>query len=169
MSQSSPVVTLASAENIPAMCEVYGYHVLHGTGSFEEVPPSVDEMHERWQQRESCNHPTLVVHQNGAFAGFAYAASHKQRSAYRYTVEDSIYVAPDFAGQGLGRVLLRTLIEICTERKFKQMIAVIGDSANRQSIGLHESCGFKHVGTASGIGYKFDRWLDIVYMQRSLG
>lgn len=168
MSQSTLIIKLATAENIPAMCDVYGHHVLHGTGSFEEVPPSIDDIRQRWLRREAQNHPTLVAYQNQQFAGFAYAASHKERSAYRYTVEDSIYVSPDFAGQGVGGMLLKKLIELCTERDFRQMIAVIGDSANHGSIGLHESCGFKHVGIARGIGYKFDRWLDIVYMQRSL-
>jgi len=166
--QAEYSINEATADQIADMCDVYAHHVQYGTGSFEEVPPTVDEIRQRWQQRESRNQPTLVAYTGRQFAGFAYAASHKERSAYRFTVEDSIYIAPAFMGQGVGSVLLENLMALCTERGFRQMIAVIGDSANLGSIRVHESCGFRQVGMARDIGYKFDRWLDIVYMQRSL-
>lgn len=168
MSQKSVVVSLATHQHLPAMSEIYAHHVLEGTGSFEELPPSLEEIEARWRIRESRHQPTLVASCDGQLAGFAYAASHKERSAYRFTVEDSVYVAPGLTGQGVGRVLLKKLISECSNRQFRQMIAVIGDSNNRASIALHEQCGFRRVGVATGLGYKFNSWLDIVYMQREL-
>lgn len=168
MTKHSVIVRLATDDDLAFMCDVYAHHVLNGTGSFEEVPPTLDEITTRYRVRESRQQPTLVATCAGQLAGFAYAASHKERSAYRFTVEDSIYVAPDSARQGVGQALLKELITVCTERGFRQMMAVIGDSNNHASITLHEQCGFRHVGTATGLGYKFGNWLDIVYMQREL-
>lgn len=166
--QSSVLIRVAEAVHLADVHALYEHHVVHGTGSFEEVPPSIEEVAARWRQRESRDQPTLVALADNRFAGFAYAASHKERSAYRFTVEDSVYVSPDFAGRGVGRALLEALIETCSQRGFQQMMAVIGDSENHGSIALHKACGFRHVGTAVGLGYKFGQWLDIVYMQRSL-
>lgn len=168
MSQKSVAVSLAENKHLSFMRETYARHVLEGTGSFEEVPPSLDEIETRWRVRESRNQPTLIATCDGQLAGFAYAASHKERSAYRFTVEDSVYVGPGFIGQGVGHALLTELINECTKRQFRQMIAAIGDSNNRASIALHEQCGFRSIGIATGVGFKFDSWLDIVYMQRKL-
>lgn len=158
----------AVATDIPSMTLIYAHHVMHGTGSFEEDAPSESVMHERWQTRDQAGYPTLIAELNDNTMGFAYAGNYKSRSAYRFTVEDSIYVSPDFVGQGVGLSLLETLIAECQQRGYRQMMAVIGDSQNTASIGLHKRCGFKQLGTAKGLGYKFDRWLDIVYMQRAL-
>lgn len=168
MSHKSVAVSLASHQHLSFMCDIYAHHVLEGTGSFEEQPPSLNDIEARWQVRESRHQPTLVATCDGQLAGFAYAASHKERSAYRFTVEDSIYIAPGFIGQGVGRALLNELINECTERQFRQMIAAIGDSNNQASIALHEQCGFRNVGVATNVGFKFNSWLDIVYMQRAL-
>ncbi len=150
------------------MSDIYAHHVLNGNGSFEETPPSVDVMQKRWQHRERDAYPTLVARLEGQVAGFAYASNYKSRSAYRYTVEDSIYVAADALGKGVGQALLDELIRVCTAKQFRQMIAVIGDSDNQASIALHERCGFILIGVAKELGFKNNRWLDIVYMQRQL-
>ena len=150
------------------MTDIYSHHVLHGTGSFEEIPPGVDDMGKRWQQREQHCYPTLVAETTGRIVGFAYAGAYKSRSAYRYTVEDSVYVAPEATGRGIGRALLRQLIRICTDQDYRQMIAVVGDSENQASIALHKQCGFREIGVARELGYKHNRWLDVVYMQRAL-
>lgn len=168
MKNTEASIQFAQPEHLPDMQALYAHHVLNGTGSFEEVPPSIDEIRARWGKREEANQPTLVAHIDQRLAGFAYAASHKERSAYRFSVEDSVYVLPDFAGQSVGRQLLEKLIDICSERGFRQMVAVIGDSENHASIALHRASGFAHIGTATALGYKFGTWLDIVYMQRSL-
>lgn len=156
------------ASDLDDMTAIYAHHVLHGTGSFEEVPPTVSIMRERWQARELDGYPTLVAELRGALCGFAYAGNYKPRSAYRFTVEDSIYIAPEAVGRGVGSALLNELVELCKAAGYRQMIAVIGDSANTASIGLHERCGFHLIGTAKHLGYKHERWLDIVYMQRAL-
>lgn len=168
MTQPVPVMRTASLADVVAMTDIYAHHVLHGTGSFEEVPPTQELMRERWQLRENDGYPTLIAQIGDQVAGFAYAGIYKPRSAYRFTVEDSIYVAPDFIGRGVGKAMLQALIGICTQAGYRQMMAVIGDSANHSSISLHERCGFISVGTATGLGYKFGKWLDIVYMQRTL-
>ena len=161
-------VRAAIESDLEPMTRVYAHHVRNGTGSFEEDPPGQHEMMERWLEREKGGHPTLVAYYGDRFAGFAYAGPHKPRSAYRFTVEDSIYVEPEFTGRGIGAVLLNGLIEKCVGLGFKQMIAVIGDSDNLGSIALHSRCGFRHVGTAEAVGYKHGKWLDVVFMQRAL-
>ncbi len=158
----------AKYSDLPQITGIYLHHVLHGTGSFEEIPPSQDDMHERMQTLLDGGYPYLVVEVDGQIAGFAYAGPYKLRSAYRFTVEDSIYVSPEFARQGIGSTLLSNLIHECKKSGFRQMMAVIGDSDNHASLSLHERHGFKQLGVAKNIGFKFERWLDIVYMQRSL-
>ena len=162
------VLREATLADLDAMTEIYAWHVLHGTGSFEEDPPSQSAMLERWRLRSEDHYPTLVAEFGGRVAGFAYAGIYKPRSAYRYTVEDSIYVAEDCLGQGVGQALLQELVQNCSRAGYRQMMAVIGDSDNVSSIRLHERCGFTIVGIARGLGFKFGRWLDIVYMQRTL-
>ena len=167
-STSSLLLRAASSADMQAMTRIYAHHVLHGTGSFEEVPPEQAQMQQRFDQREAESYPTLVAELDGEVAGFAYAGNYKPRSAYRFTVEDSVYVAPEHIGQGIGRQLLEELIALCTRSGYRQMMSVIGDSANHSSIRLHERCGFRHIGTARGLGFKHGKWLDIVYMQREL-
>lgn len=150
------------------MAQVYAHHVLHGTASFEELPPSADEMAQRLRALLERDYPGIVAVSDHRVIGYAYAGPHKERSAYRYTVEDSIYLAPTFHGKGVGGALMSQLIEQCQARGFGQMMAVIGDSENNASIALHRRQGFRDIGIARGIGLKFGRTLDVVYMQRDL-
>ena len=143
--------------------------MLHGAGSFEETPPSAEEMARRIADVTAHGLPWLVVEVDGAVRGFAYAAPFRLRSAYRYTVEDSIYLAADAARQGLGRRLLGELIARCEAMGLRQMVARIGDSANAASIGVHRACGFEHRGVTPGLGFKHGRFVDVVWMQRALG
>jgi phosphinothricin acetyltransferase len=163
----------ANAEDFPAIQRVYAHHVLHGLASFEETPPEADELVRRWSAITAAGLPYIcAVDGTGVGApllGYAYAGPYRPRSAYRFTVEDSIYVAPDATGRGIGRMLLERLIAICTELGKRQMIAVIGDSANHASIALHRACGFRPTGTFEAIGFKHGRWVDSVLMQRALG
>jgi len=161
-------VRRATTSDVLAMSEIYAHHVLNGTGSFEEEAPTRSMMAQRFAAREADNHPTLMAILEGEVVGFAYAGHYKPRSAYRFTVENSIYVAAHATGQGIGVRLLSELIELCTAMGYRQMIAVIGDSQNSASMALHARCGFSTVGTAENLGYKHGRWLDIVYMQRTL-
>lgn len=151
-----------------SIAAIYGQHVMNSTATFEEVPPSVSEMTLRINELLKGNYPALVAMHEGRIIGYAYAGPHKQRSGYRYTVEDSIYVEPAFHGRKIGSGLLSQLIERCTAVQFSQMMAVIGDSRNTASIALHQRFGFRHIGIAAGIGYKFGRPLDVIYMQREL-
>jgi phosphinothricin acetyltransferase len=144
--------------------------VLNGLASFEEVPPDLAETRRRYAAVRSAGCPYLVAPlAGGGIAGYGYASSYRGRPAYRYTVEDSLYVAPDQAGRGLGRTLLGALIAECTALGYRQMVAVVGDSANAPSIHLHEALGFRRVGTLQAVGYKFGRWVDSVILQRPLG
>lgn len=149
--------------------EIYAHHVKTGLGTFEERPPSLAEMTERFDGYRRANMPYLVAEDGGAVHGFAYAGAFRPRSAYRYTVEDSIYVAPDSQRRRIGYLLLETLIERCTAMGFRQMIAIIGDSGNAGSIGLHRRLGFRRTGQMESVGLKFGRWVDCVIMQRELG
>jgi L-amino acid N-acyltransferase YncA len=153
--------------DVAAVSAIYGHHVLHGLGTFEETPPAIEEMTRRIDAVASHGLPYLVA-EDGGVLGFAYAGPFRPRAAYRFTVEDSVYVAPGAAGKGVGRALMARLIELCEARGLRQMIAVIGDSGNAASIGLHKAMGFEMRGTAAGAGYKLGRWVDIVWMQRSL-
>jgi len=159
----------ATDDDLTAIQAIYAHHVKHGLASFEEAPPDIAEIAHRRDTARSSGLPYLVAEQNGAVRGYAYASRFRTRSAYRYTVEDSVYVAPDALGAGIGSALLTELIIRCTGLGFRQMIAVIGDSANRASIGLHTKHGFAEVGLMRSIGFKFGRWVDGVRMQRPLG
>lgn len=156
-------------EDLPAIQAIYAHHVLHGLASFEEAPPGTDEIRRRFEEVTSKDLPWLAADFGGVLAGYGYCAPYRMRSAYRYTVEDSVYVRQDFHGRGVGAALLEALIERCTALGHRQMIAVIGDSAHEASINLHASCGFLRVGTLRSVGFKFGRWVDSILMQRPLG
>ncbi|TSE25299.1 Phosphinothricin N-acetyltransferase [Tepidimonas sediminis] len=156
-------------DDLPAIAALYGHHVRHGTGTFETEPPTVAEMAARRADVLAKGLPWLVAEVDGAVAGFAYGNWFKPRPAYRYSVEDSIYVAPQALGRGLGRALLAELLAQLEARGIRRVMAVIGDSANAASIGLHTALGFERAGVIPACGWKFGRWLDIVLMQRSLG
>ncbi len=162
------LIRTATSRDIAQIAAIYAYHVLHGLGTFEEKPPSEQEMVIRLHNIQEQNYPYLVAEYNKHIVGFCYANYYRQRSAYRYTVEDSVYVAHDFQGQRIGFQLLSSLINECKKLSFKQMVAVIGDSNNHGSIYLHKSLGFTHNGTLKKVGFKFNQWVDIVCMQLSL-
>lgn len=161
----------AVAIDLPSITAIYRHHVLHGTGTFETRPPDEAEMLRRFQEVASRGLPWLVATrgQDGPVAGFAYGNWFRPREAFRHTVEDSIYIAPEGQRQGLGGRLLDALIDDCTARGARQMLAVIGDSGNAGSIGVHRSRGFAELGRLPAVGWKFERWLDVVLMQRALG
>ena len=159
----------ATEADVAEFQAIYAHHVLHGTGSFEEVPPSVEEMAARFARAHDRDFPWVVATDASGVLGYAYATQFRERSAYRFTLEDSVYVREDQRGQGVGKALVARLIALAEARGFRQMIAVIGDTENTGSIGLHASLGFQHVGTLRAAGLKFGRWLDVVYMQRALG
>ena len=154
--------------DIPAVQAIYAEHVAHGLATFEEVAPTVEEMAERIEAVRARGLPWLAAEADGKVLGYAYAAPFRPRTAYRYTVEDSVYVAPDAARRGLGKALLSAVIAQCEAMGLRQMIAVIGDSGNAASIGVHRACGFEFKTALDGVGYKFGRWVDVVWMQRSL-
>ncbi|KAA0684762.1 GNAT family N-acetyltransferase [Azospirillum brasilense] len=148
---------------------IYTHHVLTGTASFEEVPPSLEELARRRDDVLARGMPYVVAEMDGRVIGYAYAGPYRLRTAYRYSVEDSIYLAPDCMGRGAGRALLLAVIDRCAMAGCRQMIAVIGDSGNAPSIGLHRSLGFEPAGLLKAVGFKFGRWVDSVLMQRPLG
>jgi phosphinothricin acetyltransferase len=159
----------ANPADMAEMQAIYAHHVLHGAGTFEEIPPSVEEMTARFDVCLSRRGAWLVGADDSGLLGFAYFTQFRDRAAYRFTVENSIYVREDVRGQGVGKALVQSLIEAATKAGFRQMIAVIGDSENVGSVGVHASLGFQRVGTLRAAGYKFGRWLDVVHMQRPLG
>jgi L-amino acid N-acyltransferase YncA len=163
------IIRAARDADIPAIASVYGHHVLHGLASFETEAPGAQEMATRRAEILARNFPYLVAELDGAVAGYAYANHYRTRFAYRFSVEDSIYVDPACAGRGVGHKLLAELIAECGKRGFRQMIAVIGDSGNFPSIRLHQACGFTLTGSFKSIGFKHGRWVDSVLMQRALG
>jgi phosphinothricin acetyltransferase len=164
------VTIRASREaDMPSVHRIYAHHVLHGFGSFEEEPPDLAELMRRRAEYLSRRLPYLVAEMDGRIVGYAYAGPWRTRTAYRWTVENSIYVDPAHARHGIGRRLMEELIAQCTALGFRQMIAVIGDSANAPSIRLHEAMGFVHAGNLRNVGRKRGRWLDSVMMQRTLG
>jgi L-amino acid N-acyltransferase YncA len=148
----------ATESDMSAIQAIYAHAVLHGLASFEETPPTVGEMLAR-----------RAAERGGRIVGYAYATAYRPRPAYRFTIEDSVYVAEDTQGEGIGRMLLAALIEKCEAGPWRQMVAVIGDSGNLGSIALHESLGFRMVGTLEATGFKLGRWVDTVLMQRALG
>lgn len=155
--------------DIPAIQTIYTHAVLHGLATFEEVSPSVEEMTLRLAGIRKLNLPFLSAEQDGVVVGYSYARPYRPRAAYRHTVEDSVYVAEDMQGRGIGRLLLTALIERCEENDCRQMIAVIGDINNAGSIALHRRLGFRDAGTLEAVGYKLGQWVDTVQMQRTLG
>lgn len=166
----SKLIVRASTEADVARCaEIYAHHVLYGTASFEVDPPDLAEMKRRRAAVLDVGLPHLVAEREGRVMGYAYAGNWRPRPAYKFSVEDSIYIDNGAVGQGVGKALLPALIEQCTALGRRQMVAVIGDSAQTPSIRLHASCGFEMVGTLKNIGFKFGRWLDTVLMQRELG
>jgi L-amino acid N-acyltransferase YncA len=159
----------ATEADVPDMQAIYAHHVLHGTGTFEEDPPSVEEMLARFHKVVDRGCVWLVAADATGVLGYGYYAQFRDRSAYRFTVEDSIYVREDVRGQGVGKALVARLIELATAAGLRQMIAVIGDSDNVGSIGVHASLGFHMIGTMKSAGIKFGQWVDVVTMQRPLG
>jgi L-amino acid N-acyltransferase YncA len=159
----------ARAEDLPAIQAIYAHYVEHGLASFEEVAPDVAEMRRRYEEVIARGLPYLVADFGGSLAGYGYCAPYRTRSAYRYALEDSVYVRHDAHGRGVGGVLLAALIAHCEALDYRQLIAVIGDSAHAASIGLHAAHGFLRVGTLRSVGFKFGRWVDSVIMQRPLG
>jgi len=159
----------ATAADLAAVHAIYAHHVLHGVASFEEAPPSLGEMRRRFEDVISRGLPYLALELDGEVGAFGYCAPYRARSAYRYALEDSVYVRHDLARRGAGRAVLRALVARCAELGYRQLIAVIGDSANTASIALHAQEGFLRAGTLRSVGFKFGRWLDSVIMQRPLG
>jgi len=155
--------------DIPAITRIYAHAVDQGTASFELTAPDEGEMTRRFNELTTGGFPYLAAMIDGTVVGYAYAGPYRARPAYRFTVENSVYVAHDSHRRGVGKALLEALIEASTEKGFRLMVAVIGDSNQAASIGLHEAAGFKHAGVFENIGYKFDRWLDTILMQRALG
>ena len=164
-----PIIRPSQLEDIPAITAIYAHHVLHGTGTFEVDPPTQDDMTSRRADVLSKRLPYLVATEGDKLLGFAYCNWFKPRPAYRFSAEDSIYMAPDAQSRGLGRALLAELMAQAELAGVRKLIAVIGDSANVGSVGVHRSVGFSHVGTLKSCGWKFDRWLDVVMMDKSLG
>jgi len=171
MSSSESAMRTRDAEpaDIAEIQAIYAHHVLRGTGTFEEIPPSIEEMTERFARIMERGWAWRVAADATGILGYGYYNQFRDRSAYRFTVEDSVYVRDDVRGQGVGKALVRQLLDDATAQGFRQMIAVIGDSANTGSVGVHASLGFQMVGTMRAVGLKFGCWLDVVTMQRSLG
>ncbi len=169
MTASPLVIRPSTAADLPAIAAVYAWNVEHGTGTFELEPPDEAEMARRRDDVLSKGLPWLVAERNGRVLGYAYANHFRPRRAYRFCLEDSIYLADDARGQGVGRLLLAELMARCEAAGARQMLAVIGDSANAGSIGVHRALGFEHTGVLRSAGWKFGRWLDVVLMQKSLG
>ncbi len=170
MTDAAPLVIRdATDADMAAIQAIYAHHVKTGGGSFEYDPPDAAEMTRRRDVVIGGGYPYIVAEAEGEILGYAYAGAYRPRRAYRYTVENSVYVAARAHRRGVGRALLAELIRRCTEAGFRQMIAVIGDSDNQGSIGLHRKMGFREVGTVENVGFKFGRWLDSVTMQLALG
>lgn len=169
MTASPLLIRPAVAADLPAITAVYGWNVQNGTGTFELDAPDLNEMTRRHADLTGKGLPWLVAERAGAVLGYAYANHFRPRPAYRFCLEDSIYLAADVQGQGVGRLLLAELIARCEAAGTRQMLAVIGDSANAGSIGVHRTLGFEQVGLMKSVGWKFGQWRDVVIMQKSLG
>ena len=169
MPTPSLLIRPSTIDDLPAITAIYAQAVLHGTGTFELDPPDLPEMARRRDDVLSKGLPWLLAQTQGQVLGYAYANHFRPRRAYRFCLEDSIYLHPDARGHGVGRVLLAELMGRCDAAGARQMLAVIGDAANAGSIGVHAALGFEHTGVLKASGWKFDRWLDVVLMQRALG
>jgi L-amino acid N-acyltransferase YncA len=159
----------AAHADLPAIADIYAHHVRTGLASFETEPPDLAEMTARFEAVRAKGFPWLACEIDGRLSGYAYASPYRARPGYRFTLEDSVYVHPDLAGRGAGRALLARLIERCEAIGCRQLVAVIGDSGNAASIGLHSALGFRMAGTLASIGFKHGRWVDSVLMQRGIG
>jgi phosphinothricin acetyltransferase len=166
---SSLEIRPAAAADLPFIADIYDHAVRYGTATFELIPPDLAEMTRRFGALMDGGFPYLVAALEGRVVGYAYAGAYRPRPAYRFTVENSVYLQPARHRRGIGQQLLQRLIGECEARGYRQMIAVIGDSANAGSIGVHTRCGFQMIGTHPNVGFKFGRWLDTVMMQRALG
>jgi L-amino acid N-acyltransferase YncA len=174
MSGEPPLIRPSRDDDVGAIAAIYGYHVRHGVASFEEVPPPVEEIARRRTEIVARGLPYLVAERadgtdRGRIVGYCYAGLFRPRTAYRFTLEDSIYVDAAEVGRGIGRALLEPLLARATALGYRQMVAVIGGRETVPSIRLHETLGFSHVGVLPAVGFKFGRWIDIVLMQRALG
>jgi phosphinothricin acetyltransferase len=165
---SSLLIRNAAERDAADLHAIYAHYVLHGFGTFEEVPPGVPSFEDKIRTVAGHGLPFLVAEQGSNIVGYAYASPFRPRTGYRYSVEDSVYVRDDLRGRGLGLTLLKALVPRCEATGTRQIVAVIGDSENRGSIGVHERAGFEHVGIVRGVGFKLGRWVDIVMMQRTL-
>lgn len=163
------LVRSAAPGDASAIHAIYAQHVLHGLASFEEEPPALEEIRRRCGAVRARGLPWLVAADEGGVHGYAYCAPYRERSAYRYALEDSVYVRDGMQRRGIGKALLARLIADCEALGYRQIVAVIGDSANTSSIALHAGLGFVRTGTLRSVGYKFGRWVDSVFMQRPLG
>jgi L-amino acid N-acyltransferase YncA len=166
---SSLEIRPTAAADLPAITAIYDHAVRHGTATFELIPPDLAEMTRRFDVLMEGGFPYFVAALEGQVIGYAYAGAYRPRPAYRFTVENSVYLQPAIHRRGIGLKLLQRLIEESEARGYRQMIAVIGDSANAGSVGVHTRCGFQMIGTHPHVGFKFGRWLDTVMMQRALG
>ena len=169
VASAAPRVRDARPADMATVQAIYAHHVLHGRATFEEVPPSVDELLARRAAVLAAGLPYLVAESEGEVAGYCYAVPYRPRPAYRHTIEDSVYVAPDRAGRGIGRALLASLIDRCEQGPWRQLLAVIGHSGNAGSLALHGSLGFRRIGVLRSVGFKLGAWTDTVLMQRTLG
>ena len=168
-SAPSLLVRDATEIDLAAIEAIYRPYVLTNLATFEEIPPAIDELSRRLSTVRALGLPYLVAERDGQVVGYCYANTYRARPAYRNTIEDSVYLADGMGGQGIGKALLSALIARCAEGGWRQMVAVIGDSANTASVGLHRSLGFQMIGTMPAVGFKLGRWVDTVIMQRPLG
>ena len=162
------IVRRATLDDAPDLAALYGHHVLHGTATFEEAPPSAGDIAQRMKAVLDKGFPWLVVEADGCVVAYAYAGPYRERSAYRFTAEDAVYVADAERGKGYGRAALAAVIDACEAMGLRRIVAAIGDSQNEGSIALHRSLGFTFCGTLPAVGYKFCQWLDVVFMQLPL-
>jgi phosphinothricin acetyltransferase len=162
-------IIAAASQDLEDCQAIYAHHVLNGTGTFEEIPPSLEEFKSRFEAVVQAGWGWMIARDASGVLGFGYYAQYRNRSAYRFAAEDSVYVRETVRGQGVGKALVAALLDHAAGRNFTQMVAVIGDSENAGSIGVHASLGFAPVGTMRKVGYKFERWLDVVTMQKALG
>jgi L-amino acid N-acyltransferase YncA len=163
------VIRDSRGTDVPAIHVIYQHFVLRGLATFEEVPPTIDELRNRRDVLRAMDMPHLVAELDGRVVGYCYAGPYRARPAYRFTVENSVYIEDGLAGRGIGTALLTELITRCESGPWRQMVAIIGDSGNAASIALHRRLGFRHVGTLEAVGFKLGRWVDTVFMQRALG